>query len=445
MMDDATLLRRYAQNRSESDFAELVRRHLNLVYSVALRQVNGDTHLAQDVTQLVFTDLARKATKLTGHRVLAGWLFTSTRFAAAKLVRGENRRRIREQEAQLMHDIPPSDQSDPLDWARVRPVLDEALAELNERDREAILLRYLQGCDFAQVGAKLSLSDNAARMRVDRAVEKLRVLLARRGATSTTAALALALANQAVVAAPAGLAATVTSTALAGTGTVAALTLMSLTKLQLAFAGAVVATGAGIYAVQEQTNSALREELAGLPPISAELTELRQSNLQLVRTANASADLDVSDEELVRLRDEAVALQQQLKSMAQPAAPVPTRPDSANRATLDMLPKSIARKAPTYPAELRATGIEGSVVVSFIVDAAGRVQNARAEKSTHQGFEAAAVAAVSEWQFEPGRKGGKQVNTRVSQVLEFKTGAGVAPASMKITSDQGVPPYSDWF
>lgn len=95
MMDDATLLRRYAQDRAESDFAELVRRHLNLVYSAALRQVNGDTHFAQDVTQLVFTDLARKAAKLADHRVLAGWLFTSTRFAAAKLVRGESRRETR--------------------------------------------------------------------------------------------------------------------------------------------------------------------------------------------------------------------------------------------------------------------------------------------------------------------------------------------------------------
>ena len=74
MIDDATLLRRYAENRSESDFAELVRRHLNLVYSAALRQVNGDTHLAQDATQLVFTELARKAAQLAGHRVLAGWL-----------------------------------------------------------------------------------------------------------------------------------------------------------------------------------------------------------------------------------------------------------------------------------------------------------------------------------------------------------------------------------
>src|SRR2546423_15188089 len=102
MIDDATLLRRYAATRAGDDFAELVRRHLNLVYSAALRQVNGDAHLAQDVTQLVFADLARKAATVANHRVLAGWLFTSTRFAAAKAVRGEQRRQAREAEAHLL-------------------------------------------------------------------------------------------------------------------------------------------------------------------------------------------------------------------------------------------------------------------------------------------------------------------------------------------------------
>src|SRR3982750_4785285 len=144
MKDDATLLAGYVRNRSETDFAELVRRHVNLVYSSALRQVNGDTHLAQDVTQTVFTDLARKASSLTSHRVLAGWLFTSTRFAAAKMVRGEQRRRRREQEVHSMQEISASDSSAALDWNRLRPVLDDALAELNDRDRDAILLRNLE-------------------------------------------------------------------------------------------------------------------------------------------------------------------------------------------------------------------------------------------------------------------------------------------------------------
>jgi RNA polymerase sigma factor (sigma-70 family) len=433
MIDDATLLHRYADNRSEGDFAELVRRHLNLVYSAALRQVNGDTHLAQDVTQLVFTDLARKAGSLARHRVLAGWLFTSTRFAAAKLVRGEQRRRTREQEAELMQE---SDPTAALDWERMRPVLDDALAELNEADREAILLRYLQGCDFAQVGARLALTDNAARMRVDRAVDKLRGRLARRGVTSTAAALSLVLANQAVIAAPAGLAVTVTGTALAGAGTAATLTFMSLTKIQLSLASAVVVTGAGVFAVQEQTNASLRDELAALRQGTVPAGTSTAGTLPAPEALHSTAPTGVSDEELVRLRDEAIALQKQLATAPKPAG----RPVSNVRTVtatglsikeLDRLPKALVRPAPAYPAELREANIGGSVVVSFVIDAAGKVQDAHAVDSTHPGFEEAALAAVQQWQFDPGTKGGRQVNTRVSQRLEFR-------------ADNGVP-ATDWF
>lgn len=432
MMDDASLLRRYVEDRSEGDFAELVRRHLNLVYSAALRQVNGDTHLAQDVTQLVFTDLARKAPQLSGHRALTGWLFTSTRYAAAKLVRGEQRRRTREQEARLMQE---SDPTAPLDWERMRPVLDEALAELNEGDREAILLRFMEGQDFASVGARLDLTDNAARMRVDRAVDKLRGLLERRGVRSSATALALVLANQAVVAAPAGLAATVTGTALAGAGTAATLTFMSLTKLQLALASAVVVTGAGVFALQEQSNQALREELAAAHQQNLGIARLRQSNLELKQSAARFADLQISDEELVRLRDEAGALQRKLQAAAQPVArppaklrALPSPASSLPMGELDHPPTSTVRKAPAYPAALRAAGIQGSVVVSFVIDTEGRVQDPRAVQSTHHDFEEAAIAAIKEWQFEPGRKGGRAVNTRVSQQLRFEPKGGALAA-----------------
>src|SRR5579884_677821 len=102
MPEDAELLRQYAENQSDAAFGELVRRHLNLVYSAALRQVGGDAHLAQDVAQAVFCDLARKARLLAAHPVLVGWLYSSVHYAAAKAVRAEQRRRARERVAHAL-------------------------------------------------------------------------------------------------------------------------------------------------------------------------------------------------------------------------------------------------------------------------------------------------------------------------------------------------------
>src|SRR5437016_2568537 len=104
VIDDAELLKRYVTEGSESAFAELVGRHVNVVYSSALRQVRGDCHLAKDVTQLVFIDLARKAARLMGHTSLTGWLYTSVRFAAATVVRTRQRREQREREAESMKE-----------------------------------------------------------------------------------------------------------------------------------------------------------------------------------------------------------------------------------------------------------------------------------------------------------------------------------------------------
>jgi RNA polymerase sigma factor (sigma-70 family) len=136
MQSDGELLCGYAETRSEEAFAELVRRHLDLVHSAALRQVNGDAPLAQDIAQTVFADLARKAGELSGRAVLSGWLYTSTHFAAAKAVRAERRRQAHEQEAHAMHDLLHDPAPGP-DWDQLRPVLDAAMLELNEADREA--------------------------------------------------------------------------------------------------------------------------------------------------------------------------------------------------------------------------------------------------------------------------------------------------------------------
>lgn len=249
---DPVLLQRYVAEKSQAAFAALVERHLDLVYGVALRQVNGDTHLAQDVTQSVFTALARKAPSLADRPVLGGWLYRTAQFAAIDALRVESRRRAREQQAQLLHELTMNTGGAP-DWDRLRPTLDQAIGELNDADRDAIVLRFFEGKTFAAMGERLGLPENTARMRVERALAKLGALLARRGVTSTTAALAVALAESPAIAAPAGFAATVTGAALsgsaaavAGAGTAGGLfAFMSTGKIALGVALVAAAAGLG--------------------------------------------------------------------------------------------------------------------------------------------------------------------------------------------------------
>ena len=440
MSDDAELLRRYAEEGDQDAFAGLVQRHVNFVYSAALRQLNGDAHLAADATQLVFTDLARKARALSGHRVLAGWLFTSTRFATTKLVRGERRRQTREQEAQLMHDLNHDDSAAQLDWQHVRPVLDDALGALAESDREAILLRFFEGRDYASVGARLNLAANAARMRVERALEKLRAALAQRGVTSTSSALAVVLAQQGVASAPAGLAAAITGAALAGgtaaTGAAAA-GFMTMTKLQLGLSGALAVAGATGFIVQAGANAELRDEVAQLRQANAGIVELQRENDRLARAAAEAADMRRDDQEFTRLQDEAGRLRTRLEQVARAeraraAAAVASSETVFALSQLDRTPTPRFQARPQYPAEMRAAGVSGEVVVDFVVDANGDVQKAFALRSSQREFEEAAVMAVSKWKFKAGQKAGRDVAARMQVPIVFTlnndAGAGAPKA-----------------
>src|ERR1700722_6988459 len=153
MSDDRQLLRSFAADRSEAAFGRLVTRHLPLVYSAALRQSGGDTHLAQDVAQQVFTDLARKAPGLSENVVLPGWLHRASVFAARQVLRGERRRRAREQHAVAMNTLQPG--PDHRDWQQIRPLLDEALDGLSRADRDVLLLRFFEQQSMAQIGERL--------------------------------------------------------------------------------------------------------------------------------------------------------------------------------------------------------------------------------------------------------------------------------------------------
>ena len=216
--EDSALLQRYPAEGSQEAFAELVARHLGLVYHAALRQCRGDRHRAEEVAQLVFTDLARKADALSRRPLLVAWLHTSVRYAAAHLRRTELRRQAREQEVFAMDGSEFAPEA-AADWERLHPLVDEALQSLGERDRAAVLLRFFENRSYAELAASLSVSEDAARVRVNRALEKLRTALARRGLVSTASALAVALAQPAVAAVPpAGLAAQISAGAVSAAG-----------------------------------------------------------------------------------------------------------------------------------------------------------------------------------------------------------------------------------
>jgi RNA polymerase sigma factor (sigma-70 family) len=317
MQDDAELLRRYARDRAEDAFAELVERHLNLVYTAAVRQVGGDTHLAKDVTQAVFTDLARKSASLTGRTVLAGWLYTSTRYAAAQAVRTERRRQVREQEAYTMNELS-SGTVPASEWERLQPVLDEAMHTLDERDREAILLRFFEGRAFPDVGGKLGLSEEAARKRVNRALDELRTALTKRGVTSTASALTLLLMERGVAAAPAGFGPVVTTAALAGSaGAVAAggaaslWQLLATAKVAGGIAATAVLAAAGVATVQWSADSQLR----------ADVENLRAENAKLA----ASLAPGALPAEVGRLETELATVQRE-RAAARSANAAPARP-----------------------------------------------------------------------------------------------------------------------
>jgi RNA polymerase sigma factor (sigma-70 family) len=274
MTDSQQLLADYVRNGSDEAFRELVTRYLALVYSTALRLVGGDTHRAEDVAQTVFVDLARKACTLPADVMLGGWLHRDTCFVASKTMRSERRRQSRERQAVEMNS---SQDHSELALMHVAPLLDEAINRLGAEDRTAILLRFFEQRDLRSVGNALGSTEDAARMRVNRALEKLHSLLTHRGVTLSAAALGTVLTAEAVTAAPVGLAVTISSVALASaaTGTGTTLTFLkaiTMTKFQAGIIGAiVVASVLAPLVIEHQAQVRLHEENQSLHQQIAQL------------------------------------------------------------------------------------------------------------------------------------------------------------------------------
>jgi RNA polymerase sigma factor (sigma-70 family) len=325
--DDRQLLRRYADTGAEDEFRELVRRHLDLVYSTALRCVAGESTLAEDITQAVFADLARKAPTLAADVVVGGWLYQAARFTAAKAVRGEQRRRLREAAAAEAHMNPSEPEPD---WNRIRPLLDAAMDDLPAADRDAVVLRFFQRRELRDVGAALGLSDEAARKRVSRALERLRGFLVRRGITTTSGALATAISAHAVTSAPAGLIASVATVSLAASATASGtafflklLPAIAMTKTQTALVTALLLAGVATPLALRQRNENRQ--------LRASLQELqgRVANLPSPAPTGYSGPARPADDparandkaELMRLRGEIARLRTQVASSQPGPAP----------------------------------------------------------------------------------------------------------------------------
>ncbi len=263
-VDDSALLRRYAENHSDEAFAELVTRHVNLVYSVALRQT-GHPQNAEEITQAVFIIPAKKAAGLRHEKALSSWLFQATRFTAINFVRSEIRRQNREQEAQMQTIL---NESGGEVWPKIAPLLDDAVAGLREKERRAIVLRFYEGRSLREVGLALGASEDAAKKRVGRALEKLRQSFAKRGVDSTTAAIAETISANSILVAPAALAKTISAVAVAKGATAStstltlikgALKIMAWTKAKTAVVAGVailLAGGTVFVAVKEVRHSA---------------------------------------------------------------------------------------------------------------------------------------------------------------------------------------------
>ena len=309
--DARTLLAEYAGTRSETAFREVVSRYVNLVYSTAVRLVDGDSHLAEDVCQRVFADLAKMAGGFSKDVMLGGWLHRHTCYLAKKTMRAERRRQAREEQAVQMNEI---ENCSTANFTAIAPILDEAINKLGAEERQAIVLRYFEEKDFRSVGDALGSSEEAARKRVNRALEKLRGLLSRRGVTLSAAGLGAVLEAHAIAAAPAGIAMGITTAALAtvSTGGGTALTtlyLMSMTKFQGGVIAAVTVALSIPLVMQYQAKEKLRHENEALRVQAEQVETLKTENARLAKLVPSATHVAPSNNnaqisELMKLRGE---------------------------------------------------------------------------------------------------------------------------------------------
>ena len=277
MNDDMALVREYAAHNSEEAFATLVSRHVGLVHSVALRHI-CDPHQAEEIVQTVFIILARKAGTLDSKTVLPGWLYRTTNYVSAAALKIKRRRERREQEA-YMQAMTEEAQTDST-WEQLSPLLDGAMMQLRESDRDVLLLRFFQNKNFKEVGDALGVEERAAQKRVARALEKLRAIFVRGGVTSTTGAISGAISANSVQAAPVALAKSVAASGSTLTLIKGALKIMAWTKVKTAIVvgvGVLLVAGTTITVVKTQQGGTQKAAGLGEMPVKEQMSAMKMS------------------------------------------------------------------------------------------------------------------------------------------------------------------------
>ncbi|SPE59547.1 hypothetical protein SBV1_3300001 [Verrucomicrobia bacterium] len=347
MTESQALLADFVKTRSELAFRGLVTRYLSLVYTTALRVVGGDAHLAEDVAQMVFVHLAQKAHRLSPDVMLGGWLHRTAWHVATTMMRGQRRRQSRERQAAEMNALEDHTEAN---LARLAPLLDDAIEHLKPEDRSAIMLRFFEQREFGSVGATLGITEDGARKRVERALNKLGVSLKRHGVALSGTALAAALAAETTTAAPAGLAVSITTSALAqaavGEASLGFIKLTIMGKLKLAAIGAALTACLATPLVLQQRaharladeNQILRQRVEQLAGVEAKNERL--SNL-LAQAISPREPQPEPPNELLRLRGEVGRLKEAERELetvqqkysallSQPNSVAPPQPEEAS-------------------------------------------------------------------------------------------------------------------
>ncbi len=422
---DSELLGRFYSHTDEAAFNLLVKRHLKIVFAVARNCLGGDAQLAEDVCQIVFAELARKAKSLRHHGNVKAWLFKTSRFTAAKIVRSRTRQSAKEQRYGGM-----SEMTVPQDRENLQAFIDESIEHLPKSDQEALLLRYFESMDYKTIGARLGIQPNAARMKVTRALDKLQAHFQKKGIATSATALSAALTGYASCPLPVHLATSVATVSLASTASLASIGLVSALKLPLVATAITIIAGVSLeqQIATRAADPVLTAEQAPLAKIEERGPTPSETTPSETTRPETTRPLDEIDLAYAALDRDATVLAQRLQEVENQIQKLhhrkPLLGKTYSLSELDTKPRAIALRMPDYPISHAITQEPGNAVVEFILGVDGKTSDLRIIKASHPDFGESALNAVAKSEFTPGRIGSTAVPAKVRIPIKFQPPAG---------------------